>query len=305
MAGVRDTDDVPEKATLHFPGGLGDYLAASLGERRQISARPFVGEAPLNGESGRIEWAITWPEDGDGSMSSYCNTVPTMHGGTHETGLRTALSRGLKAYGGLVGNKKASAITADDVMGGTSALLSVFIPNPEFQGQTKERLSTAGVSRLVENSLKDHFDHFLTGDPDSANALLEEIIELADDRLRRRQAREFSRKSPTRKLRLPGKLADCTRGDAEGTELFLVEGDSAGGSAKSARDRETQAILPLRGKILNVASASAEKLRANQELADLVQALGWNYKPWIALTYSFTIYSICGGSGIRSDQAFR
>ncbi len=271
---LADADDVPAKATLHFPGGLGDFLAASLGERRQVTARPFVGETPLNGDSGRVEWAIAWPEDGDGGLSSYCNTVPTPQGGTHENGLRTALSRGLKAYAGLVGNRKAAAITADDVMAGARGLLSVFIGNPEFQGQTKERLSTVGVSRLVETSLKDHFDHFLSGDPESANALLDLVVERAEDRLRRREAREFSRKSPTRKLRLPGKLSDCTRGDADGTELFLVEGDSAGGSAKSARNRATQAVLPLRGKILNVASASAEKLRGNQELADLIQALG-------------------------------
>ena len=284
---LRDAPDVPDKATLHFPGGLGDYLAASLGERPLVTSRPFVGEAPLNGASGRVEWAIAWPEDGDGSLSSYCNTVPTSQGGTHETGLRTALSRGLKAYGALVGNKKATSITADDIMGEACGLLSVFIGNPEFQGQTKERLSTAGVARLVENSLKDHFDHFLTGDPDSANALLDQIVERAEDRLRRREAREFSRKSPTRRLRLPGKLTDCTRGDAEGTELFLVEGDSAGGSAKQARNRETQAILPLRGKILNVASASAEKLRGNQELADLIQALG------------------CGSGGNYEDRKLR
>ncbi len=284
---LRDATDVPEKATLHFPGGLGDYLAASLDERPLVTAKPFAGEAPLNGNSGRVEWAIAWPEDGDGSLSSYCNTVPTAQGGTHEAGLRTALARGLKAYGSLVGNKKASSITADDIMGDTCGLLSVFIPNPEFQGQTKERLSTVGVSRLVETSLKDHFDHFLTGDPESANALLEQIVERAEDRLRRREAREFSRKSPTRKLRLPGKLTDCTRGDADGTELFLVEGDSAGGSAKQARIRETQAVLPLRGKILNVASASAEKLRGNQELADLVQALG------------------CGSGGNYEDRKLR
>ena len=284
---LRDATDVPEKATLHFPGGLSDYLAASLGERPLVTAKPFAGEAPLNGNSGRVEWAIAWPEDGDGSLSSYCNTVPTAQGGTHEAGLRTALSRGLKAYGSLVGNRKASSITADDIMGDACGLLSVFIDNPEFQGQTKERLSTVGVSRLVETSLKDHFDHFLTGDPESANALLEQIVERAEDRLRRREAREFSRKSPTRKLRLPGKLTDCTRGDADGTELFLVEGDSAGGSAKQARIRETQAVLPLRGKILNVASASAEKLRGNQELADLILALG------------------CGSGGNYEDRKLR
>jgi topoisomerase-4 subunit B len=284
---LRDATGVPETATLHFPGGLNDYLAASLDERSLVTAKPFAGEAPLNGNSGRVEWAIAWPQDGDGSLSSYCNTVPTAQGGTHEIGLKTALLRGLKAYGAMVGNRKAASITADDIMGDACGLLSVFIPNPEFQGQTKERLSTSGVSRLVETSVKDHFDHFLTGDPNSANALMEQIVERAEDRLRRREAREFSRKSPTRKLRLPGKLTDCTRGDADGTELFLVEGDSAGGSAKQARLRETQAVLPLRGKILNVASASADKLRGNQELADLIQALG------------------CGSGGNYEDRKLR
>ncbi|MEE2970775.1 MAG: toprim domain-containing protein, partial [Pseudomonadota bacterium] len=260
--------------TLHFPGGLSDFLAESVEDQSTVTPKPFAGEGQLNGGGGRVEWAVTWPEHGDGFMSSYCNTVPTAQGGTHETGLRTALSRGLKAYGEMTGNKRATQIVADDVMINACGLLSVFIPDPQFQGQTKERLSTPGVSRLVEASIKDHFDHFLSGDPDTANALLDSVLERAEERLQRRQAREVSRKSATRKLRLPGKLTDCTLSGSEGTEIFLVEGDSAGGSAKQARNRKNQAILPLRGKILNVASASAEKLRGNQELADLVQALG-------------------------------
>ena len=271
---LRGNESIPQKETLHFPGGLTEFLAATLADRDQVTAAPFAGAAMLNGESGRIEWALAWPEDAEGFLSSYCNTVPTPLGGSHESGLRTGLARGLKAYGDLVGNRRARVITADDVMGGACGLLSIFIPNPEFQGQTKERLSGNGVGRLVENSLKDHFDHFLSGDPETANALLDQIIERAEDRLRRRQAKEVARKTPTRKLRLPGKLTDCTLGPADGTELFLVEGDSAGGSAKQARDRRTQAVLPLRGKILNVASASVEKMRANQELTDLIQALG-------------------------------
>ena len=195
-------------------------------------------------------------------------------GGTHETGLRAALTRGLKAYGELVGNRRAAQITAEDVLGDACGLLSVFIRDPEFQGQTKERLSSASTARLVDSAVKDHFDHYLSGDPNSANRLLEHVIERADERARRKQDKEFARKTPTRRVRLPGKLTDCSRGSADGTEIFLVEGDSAGGSAKQARNRETQAILPLRGKILNVASATAEKLRQNQDLADLVQALG-------------------------------
>ncbi|MFT5440763.1 MAG: topoisomerase-4 subunit B [Alphaproteobacteria bacterium] len=271
---INDKDDTPDKATLHFPGGLSDFLASELADRETIIPTPFAGEGKLNGKGGRVEWAIAWPEDGDGAMSSYCNTVPTPEGGTHETGFRTALSKALKSYAELVANKRASIITPEDVVGGSWGVLSVFVPDPEFQGQTKEKLVTVGVARNVENSIKDHFDHFLSGNPGAAKILLERIIERAEDRLRRRQARETARKTATRKLRLPGKLSDCALGNASGTELFLVEGDSAGGSAKQARNRKTQAVLPLRGKILNVASATSDKMRANQELSDLTQALG-------------------------------
>ena len=269
----RDCPEVPAEDTLCFPGGLADDLRDTLADAELIGDRPFTGEAALNG-GGRAEWAIAWPEDGPRQFRSYCNTVPTLQGGTHDNGLRAALMRGLKAYGELVGNRRAAQITGEDILGGACGLLSVFIHDPVFQGQTKDRLSTASVTRLVDTAVKDHFDHFLTGDPASANALLDYVVERAEDRLKRKQDRAFSRKTPTRRVRLPGKLTDCSRASAEGTEIFLVEGDSAGGSAKQARNRETQAILPLRGKILNVASASMEKLRQNQDLADLVQALG-------------------------------
>ena len=271
---LSDNDDVPAQGVLHFPGGLTDYLTSRLEDRPTITPQPFVGEGALNGKGGRVEWAIAWPDDGEGSLTSYCNTVPTPEGGTHEAGLRGALLRGLKEYATRTGNKKAAVLTGDDVAGGSWGLLSAFIPNPEFQGQTKEKLTTPSVTRLVEATIKDHFDHYLSGHPEAANALLERVIERAEDRLRRRQDKDTARKTATRKLRLPGKLSDCTLSSASGTEIFLVEGDSAGGSAKQARNRNTQAILPLRGKILNVASATAEKQRANQELADLIQALG-------------------------------
>jgi topoisomerase-4 subunit B len=271
---IQKNDIVPDKAVLHFPGGLADYLAASLADRGTLTPAPFVGDAKASGHGGRVEWAIAWPADEEGFQSTYCNTVPTPQGGTHEQGLRSALTRGLKAYAEMIGNKQASKITADDVVQSASIVLSIFIRNPEFQGQTKEKLTNSEATRVVEAVVRDHFDHWLSGDPENARRLLDFIIERADDRLRRRKARETKRASATRKLRLPGKLTDCTRTTADGTEIFLVEGDSAGGSAKQARRRETQAILPLRGKILNVASATSEKMMANQELSDLVEALG-------------------------------
>jgi topoisomerase-4 subunit B len=271
---IAEGDDTPASDTLHFPGGLGDYLASTVNGRKMVTATPFSGQADFPDSQGRAEWAIAWPVDGDGFLNSYCNTVPTPEGGTHETGLRSALARGLRAYGELVGNRKASIITAEDVTGGAAMLLSIFIRDPQFQGQTKEKLATAEATRLVDTTIKDHFDHWLSGDTGRARDLLERVVEVAEERLRKRQDKELSRKTATRKLRLPGKLADCSKDSQDGTELFLVEGDSAGGSAKQARDRETQAVLPLRGKILNVASASADKLSGNQELVDLIQALG-------------------------------
>ncbi|MFQ5785685.1 MAG: DNA topoisomerase IV subunit B [Alphaproteobacteria bacterium] len=271
---IGPKDDTPANATLHFPGGLADFLAATVDGQAMATPTPFVGQARFPNDAGSAEWAIAWPLGAQPFLDSYCNTVPTPQGGTHETGLRTALSRSLKAYGELVGNKRAARITADDVTGGACAMLSVFLRDPQFQGQIKEKLVTPGAARLVETTLKDHFDHWLSDDPQAANALLALVVERAEERLRRRRDSEVARKAATRRLRLPGKLADCTRTGSKSTEIFLVEGDSAGGSAKQARNREAQAVLPLRGKILNVASASSEKLRANQELNDLILALG-------------------------------
>ncbi|WP_428374820.1 DNA topoisomerase IV subunit B [Lichenicoccus sp.] len=271
--------DVPEAALLHFPGGLADSLRDELGEPQRLLAELWSGEAALpaaaDGKStGRLEWAIAWLESGEVPLASFCNTIPTPQGGTHETGFRNALLRGLRAWGEHRHNKRALQVTAEDLLGAVAAKLSVFIREPHFQGQTKERLTNTEATRLVETALRDRFDHWLSGHPAQADTLLACIIERAEERLRRRELKETPRKSPTRRQPLPGKLTDCTRGNAAETEIFLVEGDSAGGSARQARNRETQAVLPLKGKILNVASASIEKLRQNQELRDLVEALG-------------------------------
>jgi topoisomerase-4 subunit B len=267
-------DETPAEATLHFPGGLRDFLNASLDGIKSVTQESFSGRVEMDGDRGRVEWAIAWPLTNMTFLNSYCNTVPTPEGGTHELGFRGALLRGLKAYGELINNKKAAQITAEDILSGATAVLSVFIPDPQFQGQTKEKLTTSEASRLVDLAIKDHFDNWLAGAPDQANNLLAWVIEKSEERLRRRQEKETSRKTATSRLRLPGKLADCSQSGREGTEIFIVEGDSAGGSAKQGRDRKTQAILPLRGKILNVASATNDKIKANQELQDLVQALG-------------------------------
>ncbi len=270
---IGEKDTTPAKAAFHFPGGLKDYLAASLGDEFQVTREIFAGKSDKQGGHGAIEWAVTW-FGGDGFVNSYCNTIPTPDGGTHETGFRNVLTRGLRAYAELIGNKRAAIVTSEDVMISAAGMLSAFIREPEFVGQTKDKLATVEAQRLVETAIRDPFDHWLADNPQEGSKLLEWVIARADERVKRRQEKEVNRKSAVRKLRLPGKLADSTQNAAAGAEIFIVEGDSAGGSAKQARDRAMQAVLPLRGKILNVASAGHDKLTANQQIADLIQALG-------------------------------
>ena len=274
---IPEGDPTPKEENLRFPNGILDFLNRTLEGRDGFIPKPFYGEIPFSDNQGKVEVAVSWPADENGFTRSYCNTVPTPQGGTHEIGLRSALVKGIKNFGELTGVKKAAMITADDVLGGAAVVLSAFIRDPQFQGQTKDKLTTSHASRLVEAAVRDHFDHWLTADPETSNVLLEYFIERAEERARKKAAKATKRKSATRRLRLPGKLTDCSSKSSEDTEIFIVEGDSAGGSAKQARNRETQAVLPLRGKVLNVASATTDKIRANSEISDLIQALGCGF----------------------------
>ena len=272
-----DDGETPNEASFHFPGGLADYLSETLGNANTYAESPFAGVVDFRERfdtPGKVEWAVNWTPSRDGFIQSYCNTVPTPEGGTHESGFWAAMLKGIKAYGDLVNNRKALQITREDLSAGGCALVSCFISEPEFVGQTKDRLATVEAQRLVENAVRDRFDNWLAADTKSAGAILDFAVLRAEERLRRRQEKETQRKSATKKLRLPGKLTDCTSKTRQGTELFIVEGDSAGGSGKGARNRNNQALLPLKGKILNVLGAASNKLGSNTEINDLCEALG-------------------------------
>lgn len=275
---IGEGEQTPQHMELHFPNGLQDFLNYQIGSRTTINRAAFTGEALLANDEGKVEWAITWPEDENGFCFSYCNTVITPQGGTHENGFRSALLRGLKEYGEMANIKKVANVTGEDFLSDACIMLSVFIKDPEFQGQTKDKLTSPKALRLVEQAVKDAFDHWLSSDSENASALIEYVIARSEFRRKKKEEKVQLRKTPTKRLRLPGKLADCSRNSSEDTEIFIVEGDSAGGSAKQGRDRATQAILPLRGKILNVAAASLDKIAQNQEIKDMIEALGCGIK---------------------------
>lgn len=272
--------NIPAQTTFYYPNGVADFLDEKTRDKPRIMPKIFNGTVDFPDDSGRVEWALTFLTDengaasDDGFFASYCNTIATIDGGTHENGFKAAITKGIKAYGDKVGNKSAASIISDDVFDSVAAIVSVFYKTPQFLGQTKEKLSNPEIARYTENALRDPWDIFLASDPKTANAILEFVINLANARIKTKQVKEIARKTPTKRIRMPAKLADCSKHGVDGTELFIVEGESAGGTAKQARDRATQAIMPLRGKVLNVVSNSDERFSANKELNELIDIIG-------------------------------
>jgi len=271
---------IPADTTFYYANGVADFLAEKTESEPKILPRIFSGTVDFPDDAGRVEWALTilTDENGaasdDGFFASYCNTIATIDGGTHESGFKAAITKGIKAYGEKVNNKAAANIIGEDVFDSVAAIVSVFYKTPQFLGQTKEKLSNPEIARYTENALRDPWEMFLASDPKTANAILDFVINLANARIKTKQVKEIARKTPTKRARMPAKLADCSKHGVDGTELFIVEGESAGGTAKQARDRATQAIMPLRGKVLNVMSNSDERFNANKELNELIDIIG-------------------------------
>ena len=277
---ITEDMNIPAQTEFYYPNGVADFLEEKTKDKPRILPKIFSGTVDFPDDSGRVEWALTFLTDengaasDDGFFSSYCNTIATIDGGTHETGFKSAITKGIKAYGEKVNNKSAATIISDDVFDSVAAIVSVFYKTPQFLGQTKEKLSNPEIARYTENALRDPWEIFLASDPKTANAVLDFVINLANARIKTKQVKEIARKTPTKRVRMPAKLADCSKHGVDGTELFIVEGESAGGTAKQARDRATQAIMPLRGKVLNVISNSDERFSANKELNELIDIIG-------------------------------
>ena len=274
---IAAADGLPDKQDIVFERGLSQYLESRIVDHGLMIPEHFAGSSrendAQNPENGYVEWAINWLDDSDTLLESYCNTVYTAQGGSHVAGVRQCLTKVMRSLGERLGIKASANLQVEDIVAGAAVIVSVFLPEPMFQGQTKEKLVTPNATRMVENALRERMEHWLVRFPEESRRLVEAMVERMNRRLARRQEKA-QRKGGSNRIRLPGKLADCIRDTPGDTELFLVEGDSAGGSAKQARDRQTQAVLPLRGKILNVASSSGEKLAQNQEIQDLILALG-------------------------------
>ena len=272
--------NIPAQTEFYYPNGVADFLDEKTRDKPRILPKIFSGTVDFPDDSGRVEWALTFLTDengaasDDGFFASYCNTIATIDGGTHESGFKSAITRGIKSYGDKVNNKSAASIISDDVFDSVAAIVSVFYKTPQFLGQTKEKLSNPEIARFTENALRDPWEIFLASDPKTANAVLDFVVNLANARIKTKQVKEIARKTPTKRIRMPAKLADCSKHGVDGTELFIVEGESAGGTAKQARDRATQAIMPLRGKVLNVISNSDERFSANKELNELIDIIG-------------------------------